>query len=113
MQFFADDCPSAARADSAPPGALDGPSADDGLRGAMDRRCDTRTEALRAVARESPSIRRSSPGRRRSREKKEGGRACARLAGAQVDPQDVWFHRDEWRNGCAEAASGHEWAICG
>ena len=73
MQFFADDCPSAARADSAPPGALDGPSADDGLRGAMDRRCDTRTEALRAVARESPSIRRSSPGRRRSREKKEGG----------------------------------------
>jgi len=54
MQFFADDCPSAARAGSASPGALDGPSADDGLRGAMDRRCDTRTEALRAVARESP-----------------------------------------------------------
>mgnify|MGYP001073526707 CR=1 FL=1 len=46
-------------------------------------------------------------------ERKRRGRAYARLAGAQVDPPDVWFHRDEWRNGCAEAASGHEWAICG
>ena len=36
------------------PGALDGPSANDGLRGAMDRCSNTRTEALRAVARESP-----------------------------------------------------------